>query len=166
MTAKESKYSWLIKRGRKGMAPAHSLPLLRFFLTQWITITPFRKPSWVLFIWGQIHLIPLIEASTATTRGLPVWERTAEYGPFFVYSPGTLLGCDTRSIINDRRKTELTWHLLCQRHPALAGTLTKKSGAASTGSARGPPLPGPGIENQELSHPNAQKNSLGDMGKG
>lgn len=31
---KEPKYSWLIKRGREGMAPAHRLPLLRFFIAQ------------------------------------------------------------------------------------------------------------------------------------
>lgn len=110
MTPKESKYSWLIKHGRDAMAPVHRLPLLRFVIAQWTNITPLRKPSRVVFIWGQIHLIPLIQASTSSFKG-----EASRIHPLFVNS---LLGCDTSPTDHDRPEAELTGHLPWQYCPA------------------------------------------------
>jgi len=100
------------------MAPAHRLPLLRFFIVQRINIAPFRKPSRVLFMWGQKPPNPTHRSKHANFQGAACLGEDSRIRPLFLSSPGTLLGCDRRPLLNGTRKAELTWHLLCQRRPA------------------------------------------------
>lgn len=123
MTPKASRYSWLIKHGREGMASAHRLSLLSTMNQHY----PFQKtiPSSVYL--GTNPPNPAHTSKHSHFKGATSLGEDVRIWPLFVNSPGTLLGCDTISIINDILKAELIWHLLCQHCPALDGSVMLSS---------------------------------------
>lgn len=77
--------------------------------------SPCRKLSWVLFVWGQIHLIPLIQQLQEGCQPERGQQNTA---PICVQSWDPS-GCNTRSVLNDTSRAVLTGHLLHQHYSAL-----------------------------------------------